>query len=45
MPHTLTSRAVDAGGGVQPSPGEWAGAIKSARENNSQWEREIEISG
>ena len=43
--HTLTSRAVDTGGRVQPSPAEWASAIKSARENNSQWEREIEIPG
>jgi hypothetical protein len=43
--HVLTSRAVDAGGRMQPSPGEWEAAIKSARENNAQWEREIVIPG
>jgi DMSO/TMAO reductase YedYZ molybdopterin-dependent catalytic subunit len=41
--HTVSCRAVDDGGAVQPSPDEWRSDIKSARENNSQWERVIEI--
>jgi DMSO/TMAO reductase YedYZ molybdopterin-dependent catalytic subunit len=41
--HTLTSRAIDARGTVQPTPEEWGNRIKSARENNAQWEREIII--
>jgi DMSO/TMAO reductase YedYZ molybdopterin-dependent catalytic subunit len=43
--HTLSSRATDIHGAVQPSPDEWRSAIKSARENNSQWERVIHIPG
>lgn len=43
--HTLVSRAIDATGAVQPPPEEWRSGIKSARENNSQWERVIEIPG
>lgn len=39
--HTLCSRAIDAVGRTQPSADEWSGTIRSARENNSQWEREI----
>ena len=41
--HTLTSRAIDTQGLVQPSAEEWRKQIRSARENNSQWERVIEI--
>lgn len=41
--HTLSSRAVDEGGQVQPSADEWRSDIKSARENNSQWERVVEV--
>lgn len=41
--HTLISRAIDAEGKVQPTPEEWRGGIRSARENNSQWERVVEI--
>jgi DMSO/TMAO reductase YedYZ molybdopterin-dependent catalytic subunit len=41
--HTLSSRAVDEEGNVQPSSDEWRGGIKSARENNSQWERVVEV--
>ena len=43
--HTLTSRAIDARGTVQPSPDVWLQGIRSARENHSQWERVIEIPG
>jgi len=42
--HTLCSRAVDTRGLVQPSPDEWRRGFRSARENNAQWERELEIS-
>lgn len=41
--HTLTSRAIDAQGAAQPSVDEWRKQVRSARENNSQWERVIEI--
>jgi DMSO/TMAO reductase YedYZ molybdopterin-dependent catalytic subunit len=41
--HTLTSRAIDTRGVVQPSPDEWRETIGSARENNSQWRRVVEI--
>lgn len=43
--HTLISRAIDADGKVQPTLDELWNEIKSARENNAQWEREIEIAG
>jgi len=43
--HTLVSRAIDSAGAVQPSQTEWSRAIRSARENNAQWERVIEIPG
>lgn len=41
--HRLTSRAVDIHGTAQPTLEEWRSGIKSARENNSQWTRVIEI--
>ena len=41
--HSLTSRAIDAHGSVQPTADEWQRQIRSARENNSQWERAIEV--
>jgi DMSO/TMAO reductase YedYZ molybdopterin-dependent catalytic subunit len=43
--HTLTSRAIDANGTVQPTADEWKSEIRSARENNSQWQRVITIPG
>lgn len=43
--HTLISRAIDSRGAIQPSVNEWSSAIRSARENNAQWERIIEIPG
>jgi len=41
--HTLVSRAIDAAGHTQPPLDQWLGAIKSARENNAQWERTIDL--
>lgn len=43
--HTVTSRAIDARGTVQPGLDEWRKGIRSARENNAQWERVIEVRG
>jgi DMSO/TMAO reductase YedYZ molybdopterin-dependent catalytic subunit len=43
--HVLCSRAIDDQGNVQPSHDERRSRIRSAREDNSQWEREIEIPG
>src|SRR5207302_1104890 len=43
--HTLVSRATDAAGRTQPPLDEWLDEIKSARENNAQWERVIELPG
>ncbi|MEY4938724.1 MAG: hypothetical protein RIQ93_459 [Verrucomicrobiota bacterium] len=43
--HTVTSRAIDAAGRTQPTHEEWRSGIRSARENNAQWERVIEIPG
>ncbi|MBL9212132.1 MAG: molybdopterin-dependent oxidoreductase [Opitutaceae bacterium] len=43
--HTVTSRAIDARGAVQPSAEAWQKGIRSARENNAQWERVIVIPG
>ena len=43
--HTLVSRAIDSDGTVQPSQDEWSSEIKSARENNAQWARVIEVPG
>lgn len=43
--HALSARAVDVRGAVQPSPEAWQQGIRSARENNAQWERVIEIPG
>jgi DMSO/TMAO reductase YedYZ molybdopterin-dependent catalytic subunit len=42
-PHTLVSRAIDAGGNVQPTEAEWQKDIRTVRENNSQWVRSIVI--
>jgi DMSO/TMAO reductase YedYZ molybdopterin-dependent catalytic subunit len=41
--HRLTSRAVDLHGTAQPTVEEWQRGTRSARENNSQWTRVIEI--
>ncbi len=43
--HTVISRAIDARGMVQPALDEWRKGIRSARENNAQWERVIEVRG
>ena len=43
--HTVTSRAVDIHGALQPTPEEWRSAIRSARENNSHWERVLDVPG
>jgi len=42
-PHTLTSRAIDRDGRLQPTSAELTEAIRSARENHAQWERSIVI--
>lgn len=42
--HTLVSRAVDDAGNLQPTLDEVWTRLKSARENNAQWPREIVIS-
>jgi DMSO/TMAO reductase YedYZ molybdopterin-dependent catalytic subunit len=39
--HTIVSRAVDAGGNIQPTPEEWRRHFASSREDNSQWPRPI----
>lgn len=39
--HTVVSRAIDDRGAVQPGAAEWRSGIRSAREDNSQWERVI----
>jgi hypothetical protein len=44
-PHRLTSRAIDSEGRVQPTVAERRAEIRSAREDNSQWERAIELRG
>jgi DMSO/TMAO reductase YedYZ molybdopterin-dependent catalytic subunit len=42
-PHTITSRAVDAAGGSQPTSAEFHDRIKTMREDNSLWVRRIVI--
>ena len=44
-PHTLVSRAIDLEGHIQPTEVEWRKSVKTARENNSQWLRQIIIPG
>jgi len=41
--HTVVSRAIDDRGAVQPDAAEWRSGIRSAREDNSQWERAIVV--
>jgi len=41
--HVIVSRATDVNGNVQPTAEERQKTVKSARENNSQWPREILI--
>jgi hypothetical protein len=41
--HTLTSRATDARGRIQPTRDEWRQTFASAREDNSQWPRLVDV--
>ena len=43
--HRLTSRAIDANGAVQPTAEVRRKEIRSAREDNSQWERVVVVPG
>lgn len=43
--HVLTSRAIDAAGNIQPTLAQWEKEIRTARENNAQWERRIVLPG
>lgn len=42
-PHLVSSRAIDTAGRIQPTLEEWSREIRSARENNAQWERRLVI--
>ena len=43
--HTLTSRAINARGEIQPTREEWRKKLASNREDNSQWPRAIIVPG
>ena len=43
--HRIVSRAIDREGRIQPTVAERRAEIRSAREDNSQWERAIELPG
>lgn len=42
--HTLVSRSIDANGKIQPTLEELRETLRSGRENNSQWPRQVRIS-
>ncbi len=43
--HTLVSRAIDADGRIQPTAAERRASIRSNREDNSQWPRQVLVIG